>query len=377
MDAVRKVLVVGGGIGGLSTTVALRRSRIAAVDVVEINPRWDVYGVGIIQPGNAIRAMAQLGLAEQCVAQGHAMEGSRSHDRDGKIVADIDFERPAGVAFPSMNGIARPKLHQILADAALASGANVRTGVTFTRLEQDADHVAVQFDDGSEHEYDLVIGADGINSAVRAEVFGADLVPRFFGQIVWRYNLPRYPDLTRLWMFDGTRGRAGLVPLAPDLMYILLIEAADDPDTASLPADRLAELFREHLADFGGPIAEVRDQITDSSQVVVRPVETILVPPPWYRGRVVLVGDAAHATTPHLGQGAAQAIEDGIVLAEELADGPPLAAALERFVARRFERCKIVIEGSARIGRLEMEGALDVDYARTIKRLTDAVAAPL
>jgi 2-polyprenyl-6-methoxyphenol hydroxylase-like FAD-dependent oxidoreductase len=91
----------------------------------------------------------------------------------------------------------------------------------------------------------------------------------------------------------------------------------------------------------------------------------------------VLVGDAAHATTPHLGQGAAQAIEDGIVLAEELAVGSPLSAALERFVARRFERCKIVIEGSARIGRAEMEGALDVDYAGTIKRLTDAVAAPL
>jgi 2-polyprenyl-6-methoxyphenol hydroxylase-like FAD-dependent oxidoreductase len=369
--------VVGGGIGGLSTTVALRRSGIADVDVVEINPRWDVYGVGIIQPGNAIRAMAELGLAEQCVAQGHAMEGSRSHDRDGNIVADIDFERPAGVAFPAMNGITRPKLHQILTDAVLASGANVRTGVTFTRLEQNSDRVAVQFSDGSEDEYDLVIGADGINSAVRAEVFGAELAPRFFGQIVWRYNLPRYPDLTRLWMFDGTRGRAGFVPLAPDLMYILLIETADNPDTSALPADRLAELFREHLAEFGGPIAEVRGQVTDSAKVVVRPVETILVPPPWYRGRVVLVGDAAHATTPHLGQGAAQAIEDGIVLAEELAAGPLLPAALERFVERRFERCKIVIDGSTRIGRLEMEGALDGDYAGTIKRLTDAVAAPL
>jgi 2-polyprenyl-6-methoxyphenol hydroxylase-like FAD-dependent oxidoreductase len=304
------------------------------------------------------------------------MEGSRSHDIAGNVVADIDFERPAGVSFPSMNGLTRPRLHKILQDAALASGATVRTGVTFSAIEQRTDAVAVTFTDGTEAEFDLLVGADGINSSVREAVFDGAASPRFFGQIVWRYNLPRYRDLNRLWMFDGTRGRAGFVPLAPDLMYILLIEAADDPDTSALPEDRLAEIFREHLAEFGGAIAEVRDLITDSSKVVVRPVETVLVEPPWHRGRVVLIGDAAHATSPHIGQGAAQAIEDGIVLAEELAAGP-LPTALERFVARRYERCKIVIEGSTQIGRWEMEGARDVDYAGTIKRLTDAVAAPL
>jgi 2-polyprenyl-6-methoxyphenol hydroxylase-like FAD-dependent oxidoreductase len=377
MDTVGKVLVVGGGIGGLSSTIALRHAGVAEVDVVELNPAWDVYGVGILQPGNAIRAMAQLGLAGECIAQGHPMEGSRSHDINGKILADIDFQRPAGVQGPVMNGLTRPRLHKILQDAVLATGANVRTGVTFSSLEQRGDGVAVELTDGTSATYDLVIGADGLNSAVRAAVFDGAPSPEFFGQIVWRYNLPRWPDLNRLWMFDGTRGRAGFVPLAPELMYILLIESADDPDTASLPQDRLAEIFREHLAEFGGPIAEVRDQITDSSLVVVRPVETVLVPPPWHRGRVVLIGDAAHATTPHLGQGAAQAIEDGIVLAEELAAGPGVEAALQRFVARRYERCKIVIEGSTQIGRWEMEGRHDVDYAGTIKRLTDAVAAPL
>jgi len=373
VEGLERVLVIGGGIGGLSAAIALRRAGIAEVDVVEINPRWDVYGVGIIQPGNAIRAMAELGLAEECVAQGHAMEGSRSHDREGKIVADIDFERPAGVAFPSMNGLTRPRLHKILQDAVLASGANVRTGLSFNELEQDEDSVGVRFSDGTRGEYDLVIGADGINSAVRALVFPDAPTPQFFG----RYNLPRYRDLNRLWMFDGTRGRAGFVPLAPELMYILLIEAADDPDTSALPQDRLAEIFREHLAEFGGAIAEVREAITDSSKVIVRPVETVLVEPPWHRGRVVLIGDAAHATTPHIGQGAAQAIEDAIVLAAELDGDGPLDAALERFVKRRYERCKIVIEGSTQIGRWEMEGARDVDYAGTIKRLTDSVAAPL
>jgi 2-polyprenyl-6-methoxyphenol hydroxylase-like FAD-dependent oxidoreductase len=175
-------------------------------------------------------------------------------------------------------------------------------------------------------------------------------------------------------MFNGSFGRAGFVPLAPDLMYLLLIEKADGRPSGA----NLAELMRERLAEYGGPIGEVRDQITDDAQVVVREVETILVPKPWYRGRVVLIGDAAHATSPHVGQGAAQAIEDAVVLAEELASGGSLDEALRAFVERRFERCKIVVEGSKQIGDWEKQGAtLHPDYPGTVERITNAVAAPL
>jgi 2-polyprenyl-6-methoxyphenol hydroxylase-like FAD-dependent oxidoreductase len=136
--------------------------------------------------------------------------------------------------------------------------------------------------------------------------------------------------------------------------------------------------MRERLAEYGGPIAEVRDQITDPAKVVVRPVEAILLPPPWYRERVLLIGDAAHATSPHVGQGAAQAIEDAVVLGDELAADQPLEAALERFMERRFERCKIVIEGSRQIGTWEKEGATDnPEYPLAVARITNAVAAPL
>jgi 2-polyprenyl-6-methoxyphenol hydroxylase-like FAD-dependent oxidoreductase len=374
--SVERVLIVGGGIGGLSTAIALRRAGIE-VDVVEVNPRWDVYGVGIIQPPNAIRALAMLGLAEACVAAGHAMEGSRSHDSQGNVLADIDFERPAGMTFPMMNGLARPQLHRILSNATLEAGANVRTGVTFSSIEHDPDGVGVTFTDSTSGRYDLLVGADGINSAVRRDVFGEEPAPTPTGQVVWRYNLPRYPGLTRLWMFDGARGRAGFVPLAEDLMYVLLVEKPPEDEPARPPEERLAEVFRERLGEFGGPVAEVRDQIVDPAAVVLRAVESIFLPPPWYRGRVLLIGDAAHATSPHVGQGAAQAIEDGVVLAEELASPKALAQALEDFMARRYERCRIVVEGSLQIGRWEQEGARDVDYAGTVKRITDAVAAPL
>jgi len=126
-------------------------------------------------------------------------------------------------------------------------------------------------------------------------------------------------------MFVGTNGKAGFVPLAPDLMYVLLIENVEE-DHIGVSADGLAATMRERLAEFGGPVAEVRDRyITDDAAVVYRPVESLLVPSPWYRGRVAIIGDAAHATSPHVGQGAAMAIEDAIVLVEEAtAPGAPI-----------------------------------------------------
>jgi 2-polyprenyl-6-methoxyphenol hydroxylase-like FAD-dependent oxidoreductase len=377
MSDVRRVLVVGGGVGGLSTAIALRRLGIE-VDVVEVNPNWDVYGVGIIQPGNALRALGMLGVVGECIAAGYPMEGVRSHDRDGNVLTDIDFEPPPGVTGPMMNGLPRPELHRILSERTLASGADVRTGVTIADLTQSADGVDVTFTDDTTGTYDLVVGADGINSLVRRLVFGAEPKPEYTGQLCWRYNLPRYPGLERLWMFNGSFGRSGFVPLGEDLMYVLLIEKPPEGSPLRPPEDELADLMRERLAEYGGPIAEVRDQITDPSKVVVRPVEAILVPPPWHRGRVLLIGDAAHATSPHVGQGAAQAIEDAVVLAEELAADQPLDAALERFMDRRFERCKIVVEGSRQIGTWEKDGDTDnPDYPLTVARITNAVAAPL
>src|SRR5437763_633145 len=219
MTDVRKILVVGGGIGGLCTTIALCRAGFD-VDLVEKNPAWDVYGVGIIQPGNALRALNELGLAKEAVAQGHQTVGDRT----------------------------------------------------------------------------------------------------------WR--------------------TAGFVPLADDLMYMLTIEKPPDGQPLKPPTNGIAARYRGRLQTFGGPVAEQRERVVDDEAVVYRPVENVLVPPPWYRGRVVLIGDAAHATTPHCGQGAAQAIEDGIVLAEELNSDQALDAALERYMERRHDRCRMIVEGS-------------------------------
>lgn len=373
-----KVLVVGGGIGGLSTTLALRR-RDVAVDVVERDPEWGVYGVGIIQPGNALRALHSLGLAEACVAAGHPIRGDRTWLGDGRTVIAA-HEWPALVAdLPPGNGLTRPKLHEILTSRTLASGADVRTGVSFTEIAEagNGDGVEVAFTDGERRRYDLVVGADGLYSQVRAHRFDAALRPRQTGQMCWRYNLPRVDGLEEIWIFLGPHGSAGFVPLGDDLMYLLTIETPMAEQGEAIERDGAAAVYRRRLAPFGGPVAEVREQIVDDDAVVLRPIENIIVPAPWHRGRVVLIGDAAHGATPHCGQGAAQAIEDGIVLAEELDRAASVPAALEAFTARRYERCRTIVEGSERVGQWEQDHSLPIDPDATRNAVITAAAAPI
>src|SRR3954452_17206143 len=187
MGQIEKVLVVGGGIGGLSTTVALRNAGIE-VDVVEKNPAWDVYGVGIIQPPNAIGALHRIGLAEQCIERGHAINGGRNFLADGTLLGEDDY--PPGVPrWPPMNGIPRPVLHEILQTAVLGSGADVKVGETVTGLVRGADRVEVTLSDGSSGSYDLLVAADGLYSQTRETLFGDAIRPRYTGQVCFRYNL--------------------------------------------------------------------------------------------------------------------------------------------------------------------------------------------
>jgi 2-polyprenyl-6-methoxyphenol hydroxylase-like FAD-dependent oxidoreductase len=159
-------------------------------------------------------------------------------------------------------------------------------------------------------------------------------------------------------------------------MYILTIEKPPEGAPIRLPKEGIAAVYRERLAQFGGPIAEHRELIVDDEAVVYRPVDTVLLPRPWYRGRVVLLGDAAHATSPHCGQGAAQAIEDGIVLTQELDNHDDLQVALAAWEERRYDRCRMVKEGSEAIGKWEIDHSQPIDPVAKRQEVTEAAMAP-
>lgn len=372
---VKKVLIIGGGIGGLATAIALRRAGIA-VDLVEIKREWKVYHVGIIVQGNFIRAMAALGIADKAIAAGFPYSGVRFQTIHGQTVAEIPGVPMAGPHYPTDLGMGRPALHRILSEAALQAGTNARLGVTFSDIQQNDDNVTVSFTDGARGEYDLVVGADGVHSKTRRAIFGDEYQPQFTGQGVWRYNVRRPAELDKAVLCVGLEGgKCGAIPLTQDTAYVLLVQA--EPGNPHHPEDRLADIFRERLAACTGMMAELREQITDSSLVIYRPLEALLMPAPWYRGRVLLIGDAAHATTPHLGQGAAQAVEDGVVLGELLQRDAPLQNLLEEFMQRRFERCKFIVEGSLQLGEWEMRPTPEADAPGLTRKMLEVMAQPI
>ncbi len=366
------ILVIGGGIGGLTAAIALRQAG-HRVTVIERDPDWSVYGVGIIQQANVIRAMDQLGLVEDYISAGVPFDKVAVHRPDGTKVADIATPRLAE-GLPANVGIGRPALHKVLGDRTIASGAEVRLGVTATDLVDDGNGVDVTFSDGSKASFDIVIGADGVYSDTRQRIMPDAPKPEFTGQSVWRYNFPRPADLDALHVYNGPTG-VGLVPISDELMYMYV--TTPEPDKPYYPTETLAQAMRSKLADVAPQIRALADQITDNDGVVYRPLEGMMVYGAWHSGRVVLLGDSIHATTPHLGQGAGMAIEDSIVLADELGKHDTPEEAFRAYRDRRFERCRYIVEKSLAICHGQLGKGPPVDNAKATAEMFALTAQPI
>ncbi|MEV8092793.1 FAD-dependent monooxygenase [Kitasatospora sp. NPDC085879] len=333
-----RVLVHGGGIGGLSLAVALARHG-HTVEVAELREQLDALGVGIIQPSNALHVMRELGLLEDCLKAGFEWEVLTICDPSGTTLAKIPQPRMDGA--PANNGIPRPALAEVLGRAAAEAGALVRFGTTITELADDGEGVDVTLSDGSTGRWDLVVGFDGIGSPLRTRLYGDRYRPEYTGFANWRVTLPRQPEVQGVVMSTGNlAAKALLTPITDELMYLgsVFAEAEDfRPDP-----ERAHEQLSERLAGFGGPVAEALTQVTDPAAVVYSRISQVTVEEPWHVGRVVLAGDAAHASTPHLAQGAAMAVEDALVLARELDAADSVPTALQAWEERRRPRAMFV-----------------------------------
>lgn len=367
------VLIIGGGIGGLTAAIALRRQGFP-VEMIEKDPAWSVYGVGIIQQFNVVRAMASLDLLDAYLARAYGFDRTTLHGPDGGQLASFDTPRLAGPDYPSNAGIRRTDLQKVLADRAEALGVKVRLGVTADAITDDGAGVDIRFSDGTEGRYEVVIGADGVFSATRSAIFPDAPKPRYTGQWVWRYNLPQPEGMEGIQVFMGRRN-AGLVPLGKGQMYMFLV--SQEPEGQWMEQEGAAAAMRARTEGAAPQIAELAQQITEDAGVVARPMEVVFVEGDWHKGRVVLLGDAIHASTPHLAQGAGMAIEDGIVLAEELARATTLDGAFTAYRARRYERAKFIAENSILIGESQMGRVAPVDVGalngQTIKMMAEPV----
>ncbi|MCM2293801.1 FAD-dependent monooxygenase [Allorhizobium sp. BGMRC 0089] len=365
MQAERKALVIGGGIAGMSAAIALRQAGLS-VDVCDRDPHWKVYGAGITITGPTLRAMGRLGVLDEVLRQGYAADGIDVCSTDGRKLMTIDTRSDALGGIPSAGGILRPTLHSIISARLLTLGPTMMLGVTVETLENEADHVNIVFSTGKSARYDLVVGADGIYSRTRQQLFPDAPRPHYAGQYCWRLMMPRHPDILRRTFFLGGQGKVGLNPVSPDSMYMFYVEAQAEPIWRDETKQHL--LLSELLSPYGGVLKDVRNKLTASSQIVCRPLETVFVGEDWTKGRTVLIGDAAHATTPQLASGAGMGIEDGLVLGEEIGRNVDIAAGLSAFMARRYDRCKLVVDSSLEISRLEREQAPPAAQTAVVER---------
>jgi 2-polyprenyl-6-methoxyphenol hydroxylase-like FAD-dependent oxidoreductase len=358
---VQRVLIQGGGIGGLIAAAALAQ-RGVDVDVVEHRPAGTVLGVGLIQPPNALRVMAEIGVLDDCLAAGYQADGLQVVGPDGTVLTQAPAP-PAGDLPAASNGIQRRDLCRILLDAAVKAGARLFHGATVSAIAEDGDGVTATFRGEPappSGRYDLLAGFDGVRSAVRRHLFGEKYEPQLTGFSVWRVSLPRPAELERTVFAFAGPVKATLIPLSAGDCYLALVAPEVTPQHG-LSGPGVVTQMQDMLSQFGGWIGPLRDVIDGPGSAAYGPIEQVTVAEPWARGRVLIGGDAAHATSPHMAQGAAMAAEDAIVLAAELDRGDRLDQALDAWYRRRLPRATLVQDYSAALMRQEQGEPTDAD----------------
>ncbi|WP_369641547.1 FAD-dependent monooxygenase [Acidovorax sp. A79] len=347
MAKTKRVLVVGSGIGGATAAYTLRRAGLE-VHCIDTKLSTPATGAGICLLHNTMRALAMVGLAEQCQESGLAFQVFKQHDAKGQLL--VSNPAPPGC------GMRRPELARILEGAAESAGAVLEKGLTVSDLVDRGQEVEVTLSDGRQMTYDLVVAADGAYSKLRDRVFGPEHKTRFAGQSAWRFNAPRPPEVDGFCLYRSADGRrtVGAIPTSKETCYLFFLESSKEH--LHMPNDQLHVLLRERLEGFSAPvIQDSLAQVSGPDQVVFRPFDITLVPPPWHRGRVVLLGDAAHSPTPQMTSGGGMAIEDAVVLAESIATSAGIPDALAAYSTRRFERVKTVYDASLQLCKYEQD----------------------
>ncbi|SRR5579875_39711 len=340
MADVERILIVGGGIAGLTVASALHQQGFRP-ELVERSPTWQAIAIGAgigVQP-NGMRIMHALGMGAAIEQRGWINRQWCFCDQQGGVLSETDLEALWG-GVGRWVAIARVDLHEVL--VAGAAAVPQRLGLSVTSLTQHASGVSAGFSDGSSGEYDLVVGADGIGSTARRLTI-SPARPADLGAMNWRGIAPIRPrGLTTLRFLLGDACFFGLTPVSEGRTYgfgYVMQPRFHDPVEG-----RLARL-RDRFAEFGPLVREYLGAFERDEEIHCAAMEWVDVEP-WYRGRIVLIGDAAHASSPLMGQGGCMAMEDAYVLAEALRSAPTIESGLSMYVSRRKPRVKWVQQQS-------------------------------
>lgn len=376
MTAVHKVAIAGSGVAALAAAIQLAKAGVE-VDVFELKPELSTLGSGISLQGNALRVFDALGVWDDVRAAGYPFEGLtlRAPGPGAPIVAELPDVNTGGPDYPAGMGMPRPALARILHEHAAKAGVRVHFGSRVTGLQESDGGVEVFVNDESAGEFDLLIGADGLHSTVRG-LIGIDTVPQPTGMGIWRSFVSRPAEVVRSELYyGGPVFIAGYTPTGEDSMYAFLVERAQD--RSAVTDEEAVAIMREESQAYQGPWESIRADLADGARVNYTWFTSHIVPAPWNRGRVVVIGDAAHSCPPTIAQGAAQALEDALVLTELLIAHDEVDRQLwDEFHARRLPRARAVVEASVQLGQWQLDGVKDADVPGLMFGIAHRMAEP-
>jgi 2-polyprenyl-6-methoxyphenol hydroxylase-like FAD-dependent oxidoreductase len=369
-----RVLVVGGGIAGGVLSLALAQK---GVEVVLVDLRRTLGGVGhgITLQGNALKAFRAVGIYDRLAERGFPFSHLRLKTADGHVIAEIPTPPMGGPDLPGTMGAVRGDIADILAEEVATAGVDVRLETTVTEIDDRGDCVVATLSDGSTETVDLLVGADGIRSKVRSMI-GIEAEPQPVGMGIWRIvaRRPAEMDCSELY-YGGPKYKAGYTPISDDLCYAFLLE--ENLDRSFVGEGPNGALLKERGQGYGGIWGQVRDSLADDAIVNYQWIEAIRVDSPWYRGRTIIIGDAAHACPPLVAQGAAMCAEDAVILAEMLTSGDKVDDVLAAFMERRFPRVRMVLDASLTLADWEIHpDTPGADPGRVMGQTLQALVEP-
>jgi len=378
----KRILIVGAGIAGLSSALMLAKNG-NDVMVIDANANWEITGAGLTISGPSFRAIEALGILSDVMSQGHTHPGIKVHDNHGlhlKTLISPCIASRTGAALPGAGGILRSTLHAILLEHLSHLGVQVQMGLKCTSISQDllGPHGSVQaqvhLTDQRTLSFDAVVLGEGLYSKSRHHLFPHASPPALTGQACWRVVLPRPERVDHRFFYLGGSVKVGLTPVSQEHMYLFLLESI--PHNPKRETAELHVILKRLLSEFKGELSSIAQSINAQSHIVYRPLESHFLHDAWSTGCVVLVGDAAHATTPQLASGAGMAMEDGIVLSEEFLKAKDTPEAFHRYFLRRQNRCNMVVQNSLKIGQLELARASAIEQAQWVESSLLQLANP-
>jgi 2-polyprenyl-6-methoxyphenol hydroxylase-like FAD-dependent oxidoreductase len=341
-----EITVVGGGIAGLTAAIALDRIGKSPV-VFEAAPALKAIGAGLGLGANAIQAFAKLGIVDDVTRHGRVLRSFTIYDQRGREITRTDSAALSEKYGTSNFTIHRAELYEALLSK--IDPQSIHADKRVIGIESEEGSITLRFQDGSVQETRFLVAADGIHSVVRKKLL-PDSEPRYAGYTCWRAVIENADlDLEESSETWGTRKRFGIVPLADNKVYwFACINAPqNDPGYRNFGVAELRKLFQ----DFHDPIPRILESTRDEALlwndiIDLKPIDRFAF------DHIVLIGDAAHATTPNLGQGACQAIEDAVVLADEIQRHSDVASGFAHFETRRLGRTRFITNTSWRIGKM-------------------------